>query len=46
MRYRANGSISPSAGWHYYIELYRSGRWQHYYTRSSFAVLMRDVIGR
>ena len=30
----------------YFIELYRSGRWQHYYTKERFAVHMRDVIGR
>ena len=29
----------------YYIELYQSGRWQHYYTKESLAVRMRDVIG-
>ena len=29
----------------YYIELYQSGRWQHYYTKQSLAVRMRDVIG-
>lgn len=29
----------------YFAELYRSGRWQRYYTRERFAVLMRDVIG-
>ena len=27
-----------------YIELYRSGRWQHYYSKENFAVRMRDVI--
>ena len=30
---------------HYYIELYQSGRWQHYYTKQGLAVRMRDVIG-
>jgi uncharacterized repeat protein (TIGR03809 family) len=29
----------------YFAELYRSGRWQRYYTRERFTVLMRDVIG-
>ena len=29
----------------YYIQLYQSGRWQHYYTKESLAVRMRDVIG-
>jgi uncharacterized repeat protein (TIGR03809 family) len=29
----------------YYAELDRSGRWQRYYTRERFTVLMRDVIG-
>ena len=29
----------------YFAELYRSGRWQRYYIRERFAVLMRDVIG-
>ena len=29
----------------YYIELYQSGRWQHYYTKQGLAVRMRDVIG-
>lgn len=28
----------------YYMELYRSGRWKHYYTPESFAVRMLDVI--
>src|SRR5664280_1594120 len=28
----------------YFTELYRSGRWKHYYTPESFAVRMRDVI--
>lgn len=28
----------------YYTELYRSGRWQHYYTKERFAALMLDVI--
>lgn len=28
----------------YFIELYRSGRWKHYYTRESFAMRMHDVI--
>ena len=28
----------------YFIELYRSGRWRHYYTEESFALRMRDVI--
>jgi uncharacterized repeat protein (TIGR03809 family) len=28
----------------HFIELYRSGRWQHYYTKESFAVCMRDAI--
>lgn len=29
----------------YFVELYRSGRWQLFYTRERFTVLMRDVIG-
>ena len=29
----------------YFAELYRSGRWQRYYIRERFTVLMRDVIG-
>jgi hypothetical protein len=29
----------------YYIDLYQSGRWQHYYTKQGLAVRMRDVIG-
>ena len=28
----------------YYTELYRSGRWKHYYTQESFAARMLDVI--
>jgi hypothetical protein len=28
----------------YFTELYRSGRWTHYYTKESFAVRMLDVI--
>jgi hypothetical protein len=28
----------------YFTELYRSGRWKHYYTKESFAVRMLDVI--
>lgn len=28
----------------YFLELYRSGRWQHYYTREGFAKRMLDVI--
>lgn len=28
----------------YYTELYRSGRWKHYYTQEGFAVRMLDVI--
>lgn len=27
-----------------YTELYRSGRWKHYYTQESFAARMLDVI--
>ena len=27
----------------YFDELFRNGRWQHYYTRESFARHMRDV---
>jgi uncharacterized repeat protein (TIGR03809 family) len=27
-----------------YTELYRSGRWQHYYTQEQFRLRMRDVI--
>lgn len=28
----------------YFTELYRSGRWKHYYSEEGFAVRMRDVI--
>ncbi|MCW5690199.1 MAG: TIGR03809 family protein, partial [Pseudolabrys sp.] len=28
----------------YYTELYRSGRWKHYYTQEAFAARMLDVI--
>jgi hypothetical protein len=28
----------------YFIELYQSGRWKHYYTRERFALRMLDVI--
>lgn len=28
----------------YYTELYRSGRWRHYYTQERFAARMLDVI--
>lgn len=28
----------------YYTELYRSGRWRHYYTQEKFAIRMLDVI--
>ena len=28
----------------YFTELYRSGRWKHYYIEESFALRMRDVI--
>jgi hypothetical protein len=28
----------------YFTELYRSGRWTHYYTQELFAVRMLDVI--
>lgn len=28
----------------YFTELYRSGRWRHYYTQERFAVRMLDVI--
>jgi hypothetical protein len=28
----------------YFTELYRSGRWTHYYTRERFALRMLDVI--
>lgn len=28
----------------YFTELYRSGRWKHYYTQETFAVRMLDVI--
>ncbi len=28
----------------YYSELYRSGRWKHYYTQEHFALRMLDVI--
>jgi uncharacterized repeat protein (TIGR03809 family) len=28
----------------YFVELYQSGRWQHYYTHERFAMRMLDVI--
>ena len=28
----------------YYVELYRSGRWRHYYTEETLALRMLDVI--
>ncbi len=28
----------------YFVGLYHSGRWQHYYTRERFALRMLDVI--
>ena len=28
----------------YYAELYRTGRWQHYYNREDFAARVRDVV--
>ncbi len=28
----------------YFTELYRSGRWKHYYTPEDFAERMRDVV--
>jgi len=28
----------------YFVELYRSGRWKHYYTEEQFLVRMREVI--
>ena len=28
----------------YFVELYQSGRWQHYYTQERFAMRMLDVI--
>ena len=28
----------------YFIELYRSGRWKHYYTPEAFSARMADVI--
>lgn len=28
----------------YFTELYRSGRWKHYYTPEDFTVRMRDVV--
>jgi len=28
----------------YFTELYRSGRWQHYYTPDEFTARMRDVV--
>lgn len=28
----------------YFIELYQSGRWTHYYTQRTFALRMRDVL--
>jgi uncharacterized repeat protein (TIGR03809 family) len=29
----------------YFVELYNSGRWAHYYTKETFALRMRDVVG-
>jgi uncharacterized repeat protein (TIGR03809 family) len=29
----------------YFVELYNSGRWVHYYTKEAFALRMRDVVG-
>ena len=28
----------------YFIELYRSGRWKHYYNEEQFIARMRDVV--
>jgi uncharacterized repeat protein (TIGR03809 family) len=28
----------------HFVELYRSGRWRHYYTEEQFLVRMREVI--
>ncbi len=28
----------------YFTELYRSGRWKHYYTQEDFVARMRDVV--
>lgn len=28
----------------HFVELYRSGRWKHYYTEEQFLVRMREVI--
>ena len=28
----------------YFTELYRSGRWKHYYTPETFSARMRDVV--
>jgi uncharacterized repeat protein (TIGR03809 family) len=28
----------------HFVELYRSGRWTHYYTRDQFAARLREVI--
>lgn len=28
----------------YFVELYQSGRWRHYYTQEAFALRMLDVI--
>ena len=41
---RANGSTSRNAGSPTTNELYRSGRWKHYYTEDALAERMRDVI--
>ena len=30
----------------YFIELYQSGRWKHYYTRERFALRMLDALAR
>lgn len=29
----------------HFVELYKSGRWKHYYTEEQFIAQMRDVIG-
>ena len=28
----------------HYVDLYRSGRWKHYYTEAEFVLRMREVI--
>ena len=41
---RANGCDLAQRRLDYYTELYRSGRWRHYYTEETLALRMLDVI--